>query len=372
MKPLLPEKLRGFKLQQSVTKAIKPTDQNNIALNARQLILATLPHSDPGNIPRWTRKNGNLILSIQPGYKSDPKTGEDVLIGYPYGSIPRLILFWIVTEAKRTLNPRLELGHNLADFMRKLGMNPDSRGPRSGVAYLHKQMEKLLNSRIGFEEYMEPKGRAGRKWLNMEIVTAGHLWWNPRDPDQTTLWGSYIILSDTFFKAVTTSTIPVRMSVLRALKKSPLALDLYAWLTYEADKAQRTKKGRFVPWSCLQQQMGTDYTDKRDFGKKVRAALRKIVAHYPGIKLGNLRGGIDILPDSLPDVSRQDASQIIDSAIPSKTIPSGAAMTIVREQVNTSKGSIAIACEFQEAVKRGEVENTDKAFLEFARRYEVH
>ena len=34
--------------------------------------------------------------------------------GYPYGTIPRLLLFWMTTEATRTKSRRLELGNSLA------------------------------------------------------------------------------------------------------------------------------------------------------------------------------------------------------------------------------------------------------------------
>lgn len=33
---------------------------------ARQLVQCTLPHSDPGNLMRWSRTNGHLTLAIRP------------------------------------------------------------------------------------------------------------------------------------------------------------------------------------------------------------------------------------------------------------------------------------------------------------------
>ena len=42
------------------------------AFIARQLVLCTLPHSDPGdNAPRWLRRTGNSSLVIQPGWDGD-------------------------------------------------------------------------------------------------------------------------------------------------------------------------------------------------------------------------------------------------------------------------------------------------------------
>lgn len=47
-------------------------------------------------------------------------------------------------------------------------------------------------------------------------------------------------LGEDFFKMVTASPVPVDMRALRALKRSPLALDLYAWLTYTVKLATTT------------------------------------------------------------------------------------------------------------------------------------
>ena len=51
---------------------------------AKPLVLATLPHSDPGNLPAWKRVNGDYALIIRPGW--DARTDQP--IGYPYGVIP--------------------------------------------------------------------------------------------------------------------------------------------------------------------------------------------------------------------------------------------------------------------------------------------
>src|SRR5512135_1657295 len=109
-----------FRIIQAGTeiRTIPEPDSADIAFMARQLVQATLPHSAPkGNPPEWSRQNGNLVLSIPPGYKTDHVTGKRVCLGYPYGTIPRLLLFWITTEAIRTRNRRLTLGKSLRAYM---------------------------------------------------------------------------------------------------------------------------------------------------------------------------------------------------------------------------------------------------------------
>jgi len=88
--------------------------------------------------------------------------------------------------------------------------------------------------------------------------------------------------------------IPLDMRALRAIKASPLAIDLYIWLCHESDRAHRTGKGRFVAWSSLMEQFGAQYADPKNFKKWAKAALHKVQAVYPQLRLGSLRGGITI------------------------------------------------------------------------------
>src|SRR5262249_3727229 len=139
------------------------------AYMARQLVQCTLPHADPGDVPRWLRRNGNAALVLQAGWD----TKRDCSFGYPYGSLPRLLLFWIITEAVQTKKRRLDLGHSLSGFMRQLGLIPASErgGKRSDAKRLREQMERLFRCRISFEQTGTAAGGAeeGTSWLDMQI-----------------------------------------------------------------------------------------------------------------------------------------------------------------------------------------------------------
>jgi hypothetical protein len=188
---------------------------------ARQLVLCTLPHSNPGDVPAWGRTHGNFAFAIQPGV--DAFTHKS--IGIPYGIIPRLLLYWVRTEAVQKKSSVLELGDTLSDFMRELGLSPNSGGgKRSGARKLKDQAMRLFSATITFQNKV-PASR-----LDMKIGRA-QLWWTPRHPDQAALWGSSIELTAEFFQAVTAAPIPLDTRALRALKPSPLALDLYGLLT---------------------------------------------------------------------------------------------------------------------------------------------
>lgn len=275
--------------------------EKDAAFLARQLIQATLPHSDP-KADTWTRRNGNFALAVQAGL--NPFTGKTY--GIPYGIIPRLLLFWITTEALKTKNPRLELGSSLAQFMRDVGLNPSTGGGIRGDARrLQEQMTRLFQARISFAQDVMEDERHGTTWLNMQISRRGVLWWSLKNPSQGTLWKSWIELEPDFFAAITSVPIPVDVRALRALKSSPLALDLYALCCYEAHRANKSGCTRFIPWHSLMEQLGADYEGThavRDFGVKARAALRKVKAVMPTIHLGPMRGGLSILSSSQPAI----------------------------------------------------------------------
>ncbi len=266
------------------------------AFTTRYLVQATLPYRNPkGHPPHWTRYNGNYSLSIEPGYVRIPEAQERRWLGYPYGSIPRLVMFWLTTEALRTGERKLSLGNSLADFMTQLNLNPRNGGPvtkPSDRKRLHDQMERLFGAKISFE-YVDERQRS---WLNMQIAPKAQLWWDLKSPEQFSLHESWIQLGEEFFNAVTSAPIPVDLRALRELKNSPLALDLYAWCTYKTYLVNKNRKPQRVTWQQLQEQFGTENEGSKSFKRYAKYALRKIAIVYPGLRADEVDGGIIINP----------------------------------------------------------------------------
>lgn len=266
------------------------------AYMARQLVQCTLPHSDPGNVPVWTRTNGALTLAIRPHV--DLKTKRAL---YPYGSIPRLLLFWIVTEATQKRSRHIRLGNSLDSFIREIGLNPRTGGGKRGdAARLQQQMERLFRAVITFEDSRETH----KAYVDMQIAPRGVLWWDPKRSQQDNLWDSWIELGEDFYEAITAASVPVDLRALRALKRSPLALDLYAWLTYTAFAASQRRTSRIVPWEGLHAQMGAEYAELRQFRAKVLQTLKKIRLVYPALKVEGTKDSLIIFP-SAPAISKR-------------------------------------------------------------------
>jgi hypothetical protein len=302
--PLTPAQRKLLDAGEAIFSATATNEDK--AYMARELVLASLPHSNPGNRPIWTRRNGNVVLGIQPGVNLH--TGESY--GYPHGSIPRLLFFWMTTEALR-VGRRLELGRSLNGFMMQLGLNPLTGGGKRGdAARLRDQMERLFFARFTLQRVTEADELGWQSRIDMQVAPKSELWWSTRAPDQGALWGSWIELGEEIYKAITSAPVPADMRALRALKQSPLALDLYAWLSFESFRAHKSGKHRFETWAQLHAHMGGEYTEVRNFRLKVKATLQKIRVVYPGLKLGVRRGGLEVLPESYPSIQPRESALI--------------------------------------------------------------
>lgn len=287
--------------------AITPeTPDHEKAFLARQLVQVTLPHSNPGNTPIWERTNGHITLSIRSGWNSEKKKP----IGYPYGTIPRLLLFWLTTEVLRTKNRKLFLGDSLAGFMREIGLAPSTgRGKRGDAKRLRDQMERLFRATISFEYHAKKQTMEGKGWLDMQVAPKGELWWDTKNPDQPELWESWIELSEDFYNAIVSAPIPLDTRVLRTLKNSSLALDLYTWATYKTFIVSQKKEDQFVDWKSLMGQLGADYNDHANFKKKVKPILSKVKAVFPSFKYEIVSGGI-IIQQGIPSVRHKPSKRL--------------------------------------------------------------
>lgn len=279
---------RQLRVIENAVEIVKtPAAVEEVAYLARELVMCTLPHRNPGDAPAWSRTNGNLTLTIRPGWDGR----ERKAVGYPYGIIPRLVLYWINTEALRTKSRRLELGDNLAHFMREVGLSPETgRGKRGDARRLQEQMTRLFRALISFQYDTVTAARTGQAWLDMQVAPEGMLWWDPKNPQQTNLWGSWIELGEKFFQAITAEPIPLDIRILRHIKQSPLALDLYAILTREAYRVQKKGQPRFLAWEWLHSQIGTEYGTVKNFKQKALLAIEKIITVYPELIVKQQKG----------------------------------------------------------------------------------
>jgi hypothetical protein len=247
---------------------------------ARELVQCTLPHSDPGDVEAYSRRDGNFVFGIRSGY--DHRAQKRV--GLPYGSIPRLLLLWITSQAVSSPTaPRLELGNVLNEFLRDVGLDPRTGGgKRSDVKRLKEQMVRLFMAEISFVYTEGTATQGGQAWLDMKVAPKGCLWWDFKQPEEAQLFDSYIILGDDFYKAITANPVPIDLRIAGALKRSPLALDLFVWTTYRLFR-MKDKEAITISYHDLQNQFGAEYGRDRDFKTALRDGLDKVAKEWPAL-----------------------------------------------------------------------------------------
>ena len=242
-----------------------------------ELIQCTLPHSDP-KTPTWVRTNGNYSLVLASG--ADEK-GE--FIGLPYGSFPRLVLAYIITSVIHTGNRRMELSSHFAAFLKEIGYTGNLRGSTRDSKTMQNQLHRLLSTRITFQ-YREGDERRGAIAVkNVEIAPEFAFWWDYKNPDQGSLWGSYIELSEKFHQAILNAPVPLRTDILAALKKSPLALDVYMWVSYRLFTLQAAGQEEVtLGYGRLQEQFGTGIAEKnyRQFRWYLKRAFADVAKYW--------------------------------------------------------------------------------------------
>ena len=286
----------------------------NLGFMARSLVQATLPYREPKNSPpAWGRTNGEVSLVIQPGYyfKKEPvlgKTGkvlrEDqipVSIGYPYGSNPRLILAWVATEVVRAKSRELVLGDSMTDFMSQIGIQNATGGKRGTITSLKEQMRRLFAANIAITT--DPKSV---NWANdgFRVADRANFFWDPLTPDQPSLFKSTLVLSERFYNELVEHPVPVDMRALRALRQSPMAIDIYGWLTWRFYALSRRTH---IPWESLQMQFGSEVKSSRKFRQTFGDALKQVLLVYPDAKVEPTKSSLVLMPSntSVPRLIRK-------------------------------------------------------------------
>lgn len=248
-----------------------------VGFMARALIQATMPHSKVDG-HEFKRYNGLFKMTML----------ADSDIGLPYGSIPRLLMSWITTEAVQTQSRELILGNSLSSFMAELGMI-QSGGRWGTITRLKDQMRRLFSASISCSY------DNGESWgiRNTAPIERADLWWDPKNPKQATMWESKLLLGDSFYQELIQHPVPIDMRALKALSKSPMAIDIYCWLTY---RMSYLRKITSIPWRVLQVQFGSNYKDTRQFKRSFLNQLKKVLIVYPDAKVKEGEGTLVLFP----------------------------------------------------------------------------
>ena len=276
-----------FTLLRQVNQLIEAGEaEPDLGFMARLLALCSLPRTNPGAREKYVRRNGPYSLIMQAG---------GLPARLPYGNLPRLLLAWVCTEAVRTQRRELVLGRSLYEFMHKLGLEDRSGGLHGERSRLKNQLRRLFSCSVQLV-YADGDHEVV---VSSFIAERAEYWWDTKQPDARALWESSIRLGEEFFNEIIRNPVPLDMHALRALKRSPLGLDLYLWLVY---RTFSLRVPLTVTWRQMYRQFGAvpanagKHSTVKSFRVVCMRELKKIKRTWPALNYHTIKGRLVIEP----------------------------------------------------------------------------
>ncbi len=225
------------------------------------------------------RQDGQYTLVIRPKPVMETVNGQQSLrsLGVPYGSLPRLVLIHIMTEAVRSRSRHIVLGRTFTDWMRRMGFRTISYGPRGSATLIREQLDRLLACEWMIRwENTDKEGT--REFAIKEIKLTNEYAGIDRSG------GAFvreIVMTEGFFDHLREHAVPLNEHAIRQLRDSATALDLYTWLAYRLPRIN-AKRPAAISWQQLAVHFGNDGRNIRKFRQTIRDAWeRHVSAVYP-------------------------------------------------------------------------------------------
>ena len=272
----------------SAASIVAPVEEG-ISFHYVPLIQCSFPHADPATLTSFTRKNGWLELTLG---TTRPETG------LPYGVPARLLTIYCASEAVRTRSPEIYLGRSVHEFLRILDV-PITRGDRGSLRVYANQLLRLIHCTLSIDENIrDDSGRTGLHIRQALFAEEARLWW---DEAQGIGQGSSLQLSSVLFHSILERAAPLATHAIKQLRKSPMDLDVYAWLVHRLFHLSRPSN---VSWQQLSEQFGHAYAELRQFKRFFLDSLQRVRAVYPAANLTVTESGLLLLP-SRPHLARR-------------------------------------------------------------------
>jgi hypothetical protein len=283
---------RGERQAVEAAGIILAEEVSRLGITHAGFAMTSLPHKRIEE-PLWRRQGHRTTLLVESG-----RTGQGGWIGVPYGSMARLILLYLQTEAIRTNNPEVELGRSMHAWLSRMGI------PAGGKNYklVGEQARRISACRLTFlTEIPGVELRQNGAFVQNAITLTA-----TADDRQRALWQDRVRLDDGFWRSLREHPVPVREEAVRAIGTRSLALDIYIWLAYRLHSLIRVTP---VTWMALHAQFGAGFKAVRQLKPTFREALTLALAVYPEAKVDLEATGIVLYP-SPPAVPRAEAKRI--------------------------------------------------------------
>ena len=263
--------INGVNFQYSSHSCEKYSPYKQVLFMPRYLVNMTLPHRQVDGV-EFTRRNGGQRLTLLAGGT----------VGLPYGVYARLVLLYVTTERVRTKEREFPLGASWRKFLEKMQVD----GSGSSIQAIKEQLKRLCSTLFQIHDVR-------RDSESISNLLVAEEWMHSED-------GVHITLSPSFFTMTGDSVIPLESDIVHKISRSPLTLDLYAWLSC---RLYVLKQETTVPWRLLEHQFGAAYKRPRAFRAKFQKSLVTILKHKPVAPVVELREkGLHLSPGQPSDM----------------------------------------------------------------------
>jgi hypothetical protein len=259
-------------------------EEGRIGIAHAGFAMTALPHKRTAHAV-WERDGGQVKLLVESGLDSRKQQ-----IGIPYGSIARMILLYLQTQAVRTQSREVELGASMNAWLTAMGI------PVGGKTY---QIVREQSRRIGRCRLTFFRRSGGAEMVtNGAFVRDAILPIDPDTPEQLPLWQERVRLDEGFYQSLIEHPLPLREAAIREISSRSMAIDLYVWLAY---RLHALSKPVDLGWEALRRQFGEGYNELRFFRRDILPPLRLALAVYPEAKLAvDERAGLTLYPSPPP------------------------------------------------------------------------
>ena len=287
---------RGERQAIDAAALVLAEEEARLGITHAGFAMTSLPHKRIDQAV-WRREGTRTTLLVEAGHDRDGQ-----LIGVPYGSLARLILLYLQTEAVRTNSPDVELGRSMNSWMSRMGM----RAGGKTYQLVSEQARRISACRLTFftEHGNGAESRHNGAFVQDAITLRG-----VADTEQPSLWQDRVRLDDGFWRSLRAHPVPVREEAIRAIGTRSLAIDVYIWLAY---RLHALAKATPVSWAAVHAQFGAGFRHVRQIKPTFTEALALALAVYPEARVEMDRTGLTLHP-SPPAVPKPLARRLAGS-----------------------------------------------------------
>jgi hypothetical protein len=214
------------------------------------------------------------------------------LVGIPFGSIARMILLYLQTEAMKTRSREIELGRSMNQWLSSMNIDGGGRQYR----LVREQSRRLSLCRLTLYRSTDEATHVTNSSFVRDAILP------TRTTDQLPLWREVVRLDEGFYESLLAHPMPVLESAIKQIGSRSMAIDVYVWLAY---RLHHLAKPTPVPWRAVYEQFGGGYAQFRQFKAKFKEPLALALAAYPEARVSADEDGLTLHPSASPVPGRK-------------------------------------------------------------------